>query len=88
MKIKIHTVDKKVLDADAIEVVLPGADGEFTAMDFHQPCLYALRAGRIKVKYRNGKTEKQKNRKTQDSFAIKKGVAKIASNELVALVEV
>lgn len=87
MKVKIHTADRKVLEAEAEEVVLPGWDGEFTAMDFHQPCLYGLRAGRIRVKYKNGKTEKQKNVKTEDRFMIKKGIAKIVSNELSVLVE-
>jgi F0F1-type ATP synthase epsilon subunit len=84
MKVRIHAVDKTILDAEATEVVLPGWDGEFTAMDFHQPCLYALRAGKIRVKRQ--KTE-DRRQKTEEKIAIKKGVAKIASNELIALVE-
>jgi F0F1-type ATP synthase epsilon subunit len=84
MKDRIHAADKKILEAEALEVVLPGRDGEFTAMDFHQPCLYGLRAGRIRVKHRQiGGAAARKD----DIIAIRRGVAKVASNELVVLAE-
>jgi len=84
MKVKIHSADKKILETEAVEVALPGWDGEFTVMDFHQPCLYGLRAGRIKIKYSRKKTAGQK---LQEKITIKRGIAKIVSNELTALVE-
>ena len=84
MRVKIHEADKKILEAEASEVVLPGWDGEFAVMDFHQPCLYGLRAGRIRVKRQ--RTE-DRGRRTEDIIVIKKGIAKIVSNELVILVE-
>ena len=84
MKVRIHSADKKILETEAVEVVLPGWDGEFTAMDFHQPCLYGLRAGRIKIKYGGGKAAGQK---PEEKIVIKSGIAKIVSNELTVLVE-
>lgn len=87
MEVKIHSADRIIIETESPEIILPGADGELAVMDFHQPCIYALRAGKITVKYKNEKTEKRKNIKRQDVFVIKKGVAKIVANELVILVE-
>jgi len=80
MKVKIVTPQKKVFEGEAKEVVLPGEDGEFSVFDFHQPCLYSLRAGRIRVGFKDKKAEKQK-------VFIKRGVARVGLGTLEVLVE-
>lgn len=87
MKIKIHAAGRKILEAEAPEVVLPGADGEFSVLDFHQPCLYSLRMGRIRVKY-GGHRSQVRGQRSEEKVSIKKGVAKVTGNELVVLAEV
>jgi len=79
MKIKILSSQEKLLEGEAKEVIFPGEDGEFSVWDFHEPCLYRLRAGKIMVKLKKEKEEKV--------FLIKRGLAKIEFDRLVALVE-
>lgn len=82
MKITIHSAIKKVFEAEAKEVVLPGEDGEFSVMDFHQPCLYRLRAGQVKVSLRKaaaGEGEK--------IFPLKYGLANVGHDRLVVMME-
>jgi F0F1-type ATP synthase epsilon subunit len=80
MKVKIHTAGRKILEAEAREIILPGGDGEFSILDFHQPCVYSLRTGKIKIKRRD-------EGRTEEKVAIKRGVAKVVGNELVVLAE-
>ena len=79
MNVKIATQKENIFEGDAKEVTLPGEDGEFSVMDFHQPCLYRLRSGRIKVKGRKEEADKV--------FPIKMGLAKMEANKLEILVE-
>ena len=58
----------------ASSVVLPGEEGEFSVLDFHQPIVSCLKEGVVKI------DEKQ-------SVAIKRGIARMEGNELVILVE-
>ncbi len=55
-------------------VVLPGEEGEFSVLDFHQPIVSCLKEGVVKI------DEKQ-------STPIKRGIARMEGNELVILVE-
>jgi len=73
MKVKILTAQEKILEEEAKEVVLPGDDGEFSVLDFHQPCIYSLQSGQIKV--------------AEKKIPIKFGIAKVGIDELVVLVE-
>lgn len=81
MRVKIITPQKNIFDDTAEEAILPGEDGEFSVMDFHQPCLYALRPGRIKINRSSPKPEAK-------SFVIKGGVAKVEENALKIMAEV
>ena len=67
------TPQKKIYEGEAGEIILPGEDGEFSVMDFHQPCLYVLRSGNIKIE--------------EKLFSIKSGVAKVESNALKVMAE-
>jgi F0F1-type ATP synthase epsilon subunit len=49
-------------------------------LDFHQPCIYSLRQGRIKIGFKDKKLEKQK-------IFIKKGIARVGLDTLDVLVE-
>jgi len=84
MKVAILTMHEKLYAGDAKEVILPGDDGELSAWDNHQPCLYALRPGKIVIQG----IMVQGSGKEKRSIAIKRGVAHIESNRLTALVEV
>lgn len=55
-------------------VILPGEEGELSVLDFHQPIICCLKKGVIRI---------NKN----IPIEIKRGIAKVKRNELVALVE-
>ena len=55
-------------------VVLPGEEGEFSVLDFHQPMISCLKKGKIKVE-------------EIPPLAIEKGISRMERNELSVLVE-
>ena len=55
-------------------VVLPGEEGEFSVLDFHQPLVSCLEEGVVKIDEKH-------------SIPIKRGIARTEGNELVVLVE-
>ena len=82
MKVTIHSPIKKIFEGEAKEVILPGEDGEFSVMDFHQPCLYRLRAGQAKVTLRrelDGELEKR--------FSLREGLANVAHDKIIMMIE-
>lgn len=81
MKVIIHTSFAKLYETEAKEVILPGEDGEFSVLDFHQPFIYSLKSGLLKIMPRTS------NAKEYFCFNIKKGVAKIDGDNLTAMVE-
>jgi F0F1-type ATP synthase epsilon subunit len=68
-----------VCDKEAYMAVLPGLDGEFSVLDFHQGFLYRLQKGIIKI------------RESEESetlmFHIKDGLARFEGNSLLVLCE-
>jgi F0F1-type ATP synthase epsilon subunit len=90
MRITILNPTKVVYEGNAKEVVLPGEDGEFSILDFHQTFLYRLRKGCIRVitslweKGGDTKGAALKERRIQ----IRKGVARMVKNEIVIVAEV
>ena len=68
--ITAELIVKKIVSS----VVLPGEEGEFSILDFHQPLISCLKDGTIKI---DGKP----------SIHIKKGIARTQGNELSILVE-
>jgi F-type H+-transporting ATPase subunit epsilon len=81
MKLVILTPREKVFEDEAKEIILPGSDGEFSVWDFHQPFLYRLGEGEIKIIARDRKTETKK-------IKINDGMAKMNKNELTIMIEV
>lgn len=82
MKVIIHNALGKIFEDEAKEVILPGEDGEFSVMDFHQYSLYRLRAGQIKVSPRKASIEQGERR-----FPVKQGLANIAPDKVIVMVE-
>jgi|TARA_B100000315_G_C14040234_1_gene347142 F0F1-type ATP synthase epsilon subunit len=82
MKIEIITHKEKLYDAQAKEVVLPGVYEEFSVLDFHQPFLYRLKRGYVKVFERQ-----DKSKKGYKSFLIQEGIAKMLGNTLTVLAQ-
>jgi len=81
MKVIIHDFVRKLFDAEAKEVVLPGEDGELSVLNFHERCLYSLRPGQVKViAGRPGEDAEMR-------FPLKKGLANIAPDRVVVLIE-
>lgn len=72
-KVSISDQERKLYEAMALQVSLPGVEGDLAVLDFHAPMISLLRAGRIAVdaKY----------------LRIRQGVALVDRNELVVLVE-
>ena len=50
MKFDLVSPERKLASVDATEVEIPGAEGDFTAMDDHSPVLTTLRPGVLRVK--------------------------------------
>ncbi len=69
-----------IYKGEAKEVVMPGRDGEFSVLDFHQPFLYRLRRGLIKLREKKEHTPEQ-------IFAISDGIASFNENSLLILCE-
>ena len=72
--------DDKVFEGEACMAVMPGLDGEFAVMGLHQPFLYRLRRGYVKIKE---KTEQEDG----TLFPVEDGLAKFSSNGLLLLCE-
>ncbi len=83
MKLVIMTGREKLYESMVKEVVLPGADGEFSVWDFHQPFLYRLKKGYVKA-IKPGDLQGEDSA----SFFIKDGVAKMLGNILTVLVDI
>ncbi|MDD5654351.1 MAG: hypothetical protein PHR91_01760 [Candidatus Omnitrophica bacterium] len=82
MEVNIITAQKNLLQEEAIEVILPGADGELSVMDFHQPFLYYLRGGQVRVISRV-----KKGKQAEKKIPIKRGIANFQGNALTLIVE-
>lgn len=54
IKLTIVTRERKIVDVDVDEVVLPASDGEIGVLPGHTPLLTTLRIGQMR--YRNGTT--------------------------------
>ena len=74
MDVSVLEIKDVVYEAKAKKVVLPAFDGEICVLDLHEPFLYRLRRGFIRV---------------DDSFSleIKDGMARMKDNRLVIMVK-
>ena len=68
-----------VYDKEAFMGVLPGLDGELSVLDYHQPFLYRLQKGIVKII----ESEESETR----MFHIKDGLARFEGNSLLVLCE-
>ena len=73
MKVAIFDQHRRLYDAKASQVSLPGEDGAFVVLDYHAPMISLLKNGEILL---DGKY-----------LPIKRGIAMVNQNELFVLVE-
>ncbi len=82
MKTRVLTIYEKLFDGEAKEVILPGWDGEVCVLDYHQPFLYRLRSGYVKLR-----TAASGDRGQYRNIFVKDGVAALKDNSLDILVD-
>ena len=82
MKVRIITSKKELYEGETKKVVLPGRDEEFSIWDFHQPFLYRLKRGYVKVFAKQGKSGGG-----YKTFLIQEGIAKMLGNTLTVLAQ-
>jgi F0F1-type ATP synthase epsilon subunit len=80
MRVYIISDREPVYENEAFSATLPGHDGEFSVMDFHQPFLYRLRKGLMKIK-------EKEDEDLERHFEIKDGLARFHANALAILCE-
>jgi len=80
MRVVVMNGKDVIYEREAYQAILPGLDGEFSVLDFHQPFLYRLRRGIVKV-------EEIVRQKAPELFPIKDGMAKFSGNALLVFVE-
>lgn len=54
-KFELVSPERILMSADAEQVIVPGAEGEFTVLPLHAPVISALRPGVIRAKLSDGK---------------------------------
>ena len=79
MKTQIISPDREIYDGNAEMVVLPGEDGDFSAMYEHAPLITYLRPGKVEV---FSKEEKEKI-----NFFVSGGFVKILNNSCIVMVD-
>ncbi len=72
-EVSIFDQERRLYENSVSQVRLPGGEGEFAVEDFHTPIISLLKAGRIYVDGKN--------------LPIRKGIALVARNKLLVLVE-
>ena len=72
----IARVGENLFDGEAVSVSLPGDEGTFTVMAYHEAFVTPLRAGDAVVETENGKKQ---------TFRIEKGIAEVSSNQATVL---
>jgi F0F1-type ATP synthase epsilon subunit len=88
MRLYILDPTRIVYEGNVREAVLPGEDGELSILDFHQPFLYRLRSGYIKISQLFQQQKKEDfSTSAQTNIMIKNGIAWMKGNELRVLVQ-
>ena len=70
--------ERKLASLDAIEVQIPGADGDLTAMAGHEPTILSLRPGFLTVKGAAG----------EEQFVVTGGFAELSADTISVLAEI
>ena len=75
MLVEVITPDKVIFSGEAESIKLPGASGQFEALNNHAPLISSLDAGNVVVKTTEG----------EQSFEIKGGIVEILMNKVIVL---
>ena len=89
MRVSVVDPWRMVFEGNVEEAILPGEDGELCVLDSHHPFLYRLRRGMIQLR-RSGARPGVRvigGPGAEVRIAIMDGVARMAGNELVIMVE-
>ena len=87
MKASILDPQHILFEGFVSEVILPGADGQVSIMDFHESLYLALGAGLITIIPQEGEFVSGENKGRIRPIKIHQGLARVVNNELVVLVE-
>ncbi|MCC6306494.1 MAG: F0F1 ATP synthase subunit epsilon [Rhodobacteraceae bacterium] len=77
MKFDLVSPERRLASAEASEVMIPGADGDLTAMEGHAPVILSLRPGILRVTGPEGTSE----------YAVTGGFAEITAVAATVLAE-
>jgi F-type H+-transporting ATPase subunit epsilon len=77
-KFELVTPERVMLSTDVEQVLVPGADGDFTVFSGHAPVVSTLRPGVIEAKSGNGKTSR---------LYVRGGFCEVAPTSLTVLAE-
>lgn len=77
-KFELVTPERMLLSEDAAQVVVPGAEGEFTALAGHSPVVSTLRPGVVDATLGDGRKMR---------VFVKGGIAEVDAERLIVLAE-
>lgn len=77
-RFELVSPERLLLSSDATEVLVPGAEGEFTVLPQHAPVLATLRPGLLDVKLEDG---------TEHQFFVRGGFAEVDPESLTVLAQ-
>lgn len=88
MRVAVLNATRILYEGNAKEVILPGEEGEFAVLDFHQALLSSLTKGIIRIIASEAmrRTGRISEKLFQVNIGINKGLAKMIRNELVIMV--
>ncbi len=72
MRVSLYQHRRRLFDGTAMQVILPGEEGEVSVLSFHAPMLCVLGAGDIHI--------------DQARFPIRSGFARVARNAVTILI--
>ena len=78
LNFELVSPEKLLLSGDAVEVTVPGSEGEFGVMPMHAPFISTLRPGILKVKMGDG---------TEHDIFVRGGFAEAGPDALTVLAE-
>jgi len=77
-KFEFVSPEKLILSGEAVEVQVPGTDGEFTVMAEHAPVMSTIKPGVVDVKFADGESTK---------YFVRGGFADVSESGLTLLAE-
>ncbi len=71
MRVTLYHDRRRLFDGTAVQVVLPGEDGELSVLSFHAPMLCVLAEGNIQIDHAR--------------FPVRGGIVRVARNAVTIL---